>query len=317
MAKRAARPEAYDFEALVEEGQRPVTRYLLARTNSTAETAELVQETFIRAYCALARGDCPRHALPWLLAIARNVFVEMVRTNRHRRELAERMALLTGPGYEIPWQEQVEQRVIVGNAVDSLPNDLREPVLLHYFAGLPLPEVASHLEITPGAVRTRLWRARQMLRGELEGIMSETSKVRFVLPRHLAEKAKRMVKHPSPYRRLVVALQVGGRRWPTNPVAKPVIDGKALSFSDIEFAIERIHAIRLAGDQPLSEKLEFSPNLELFEHPRAVGQKLGTVTYFEVCGVRLAKCPRIEISDLVRIPFDSAPFGVAQGRPFD
>src|SRR5512143_2349811 len=107
---RMVAPEAHDFEALVAECQEPVMRYLLARTRSSAETAELLQETFVRAYCALAKGDSPRRPLPWLLAIARNVFVEMVRSNRHRREMAERLAMPMGPGAEIPWEEEVEQR---------------------------------------------------------------------------------------------------------------------------------------------------------------------------------------------------------------
>ncbi len=43
-----------------------------------------------------------------------------------------------------------------------------EPVLLHYFGGLSIAETAGHLEITAGATKTRLWRARQALRGKLE-----------------------------------------------------------------------------------------------------------------------------------------------------
>jgi RNA polymerase sigma-70 factor (ECF subfamily) len=270
MATPSRRPGPDDFEALVERGQGPVTRYLLARTHSAAEAVELVQETFVRAYCALARGDRPRHPLPWLLAIARNVFVESVRKERHRREIAERLALLAGPGASDLWREQVEHRVVVGDAVDALPDELREPVLLHYFAGLPLSDVARHLEITPGAARTRLWRARQTLRGQLEGMVSETDRVGFVLPRDLAAKAKDLAERPPVYESLTVALQVGGTRWPTAPLTEPISDGRALSFLDVEFAIERLHAARLAGDRPLSQKLEFSWGLELFEHPRAV-----------------------------------------------
>lgn len=270
MAMRVVQSTTIDFKALVEEGQQPVMRYLLARTHSPSESAELLQETFVRAYCAFAKGDRPRYPLPWLLAIARNVYVEMVRKNRYRREMTERLAMLTGPGVEIPWEELVEQRIIVSNAVDTLPNDLREPVLLHYFAGLSLPDVARHLEITPGALRTRLWRARQTLRGELEGIVNETKKTRFTVPKDLAKQAQRIVEQPPLYESIHVALQVGGQRPATDPLAEPLGDTSILSFSDIEFAIERLHMVRLAGDRPLSQKLDFFPNYEFCEHPQAL-----------------------------------------------
>jgi hypothetical protein len=56
-----------DFEALVQMAQQPVLRYLCAHTGSASEGAELTQETFVRAYCALARGERPQAPLPWVL----------------------------------------------------------------------------------------------------------------------------------------------------------------------------------------------------------------------------------------------------------
>jgi len=260
-----------DFDALVRDGQRPVTRYLLARTGSHTEAAELTQETFVRAYRALSNGDRPRHPARWLLGIASKVFLEAVRSERYQRQLRERMLHLMGKEWQNPWQEQVERRLIVGNALGSLPADLREPVLLHYFAGLSLCEVASHLEITAGAVKTRLWRARRALRGELEVLVSDAeSKVVFSMPRDLAAKARLIAKWPPIYDAMTVSLQVDGARGPTAPLSEPSHLEGSLSFEDLCLAVRQMHAARLAGERPLAEKLAFAPLYELFENPRPI-----------------------------------------------
>jgi RNA polymerase sigma-70 factor (ECF subfamily) len=259
-----------DFEALVEQGREPVTRYLLARTGSTAEARELAQETFVRAYCALSRGDRPRHPLAWLLAIARNVFLESARSARYQRQLAERMSRLMGVEWQSPWQAQVEQRIVVGNAVDHLPEDLREPVLLHYFAGLSLPEVARHLEITASAAKSRLWRARQALRGELEVLVGGTERVTFTLPADLAERAKAIAERPPHYETMRGDLQVGGRHWFIVPAFRPVFSDEVMPLDDLRFAVRQLHALRAAGDRPLANRVELEAAPEVFYHPEPI-----------------------------------------------
>ena len=272
MAPPTATSEPANFEALVRDGQQPVLRYLLARTGSPAEAGELAQETFVRAYCALVNGDRPQHPIAWLLAIARNVLLEALRNHRYERQLRERMARMMGIEWQSPWHEQVERRLVVGHAVDGLPQQLREPVLLHYFAGLSLSEVADHLEITAGAVKTRLWRARQALRGELEVLVSDISKKAavFTMPRDLAAKVKFIADRPAIYDSLSVALQVGGQRWPTAPMFDPVFQGDGLSLDGVHFAIQQLHAARVAGERPLANRLELWPLPELFDHPQPV-----------------------------------------------
>jgi RNA polymerase sigma-70 factor (ECF subfamily) len=272
LASSRARPEPVDFEALVRHGQQAVMRYLLARTGSPGEASELTQETFVRAYCALANGERPRHPIPWLLAIARNVFLEAMRSQRYQRQLRDRMARIMGLEWESPWHEQVERRLIVAHAIDGLSADLREPVLLHYFAGLSLSEVAGHLEITAGAVKTRLWRARQALRGELEVLVSDINKKAavFAMPRDLAAKARLIAERPPIYDSLYVGLQVGGQRWPTAPTLEPEFSGEGLRLADLQFAIEQLHAARVAWDRALANRLELWPLPELLDHPQPV-----------------------------------------------
>jgi RNA polymerase sigma factor (sigma-70 family) len=268
--RSGARAEPASFDALVRDGQQPVMRYLLARTGSPTEAAELSQETFVRAYCALAKGQGPRHPIPWLLAIARNVFLEAARNQRYERQIAERMARVMGIAWQSPWQERLERRLIVASALEGLSPELREPVLLRYFGGLSLADVAAHLNITPGAAKTRLWRARQALRGQLEVLVQDTKQAMFTMPRDLAAQAKLIAQRPPIYETLSVGLQVGGTKWGTVPIFRPLFSGEQLSLDDVRFAVQQLHAARVAGDRLLAPKLELWPLLELFYHPAAV-----------------------------------------------
>jgi RNA polymerase sigma-70 factor (ECF subfamily) len=231
-----------------------------------------VQETLVRAYCALADGTEVQHPIPWLLAIARNVFLEALRNHRYERQLRERMSRMMGVAWRSPWHDAVERRLIVAGALEGLPEELRDPVLLHYFGGLSVAEVAGHLETTAGAVKTRLWRARQALRGDLEVLVSDAERKSavFSLPRDLAAKAKLIAERPPVYESLSVGLQVGGPRPATVPLFEPLFSEEKLSWEQVQFAVERLRAALVAGDRPLATKLEIWPALELFYHERPV-----------------------------------------------
>ena len=267
MAQSRARP-ATDFEALVRDSERAVLRYLVARTRCFAEATELAQETFVRAYCALEDGAQVEHPIAWVLAVARNVFLEAARNHRYERQLQERIARMMGMHWDSPWHEQLEQRLIVAGALEGLAPELREPVTLHYFGGLSVAEVASHLEITAGAVKTRLWRARQALRGELEVLVSDAERKSavFQVPRDLAARAKVLAERPPVYDSVSVSLQVGGTHWGTQPLFGPLFSGEWLSLADLEVAVAKMHAARVVGERLLANKLEFWPLLELFYH---------------------------------------------------
>jgi len=272
MARPRPATQPLDFEALVQQAQRPVLRYLVARTASTAEASDLCQETFVRAYCAIERGDGPRRPIPWLLGIAHNVFLEARRNHRYERALRERMAQAMGAAWEGAWHEQTERRLVVSAALEDLPSDLKEAVLLHYFGGLSVVEIAGHLEITASAVKTRLWRARQALRGQLEVLVSDADEraATFTLPPGLAARVRLLAERPPVYTSLIVGMQVGGTRSATAPMFEPSWPGGMLSLDDLRLAAERLHAVRLAGDRPLAKRLELWPLFELFYHPEAV-----------------------------------------------
>ncbi len=71
---------------------------------------------------------------------------------------------LPGPGVEL---ERSELRAVMGRAIDMLPDDARETLILREVEGLPYAEIAETLGIPKGTVMSRLHRGREYLRGTL------------------------------------------------------------------------------------------------------------------------------------------------------
>lgn len=99
-------------------------------------------------------------ARAWLLRTARNGAID--RSRHDRREIVVEVIPESAAPVENPllaW----ERASVVWNAVRALPPIYRDPVVLHYFAGLSQKEAAAALRIPGGTLRARLTRARAML----------------------------------------------------------------------------------------------------------------------------------------------------------
>ena len=139
------------------------TCLLYLQRRQLAEDAS--QETFIRAWRARDRLQSKETEKAWLLKIAVNVCKSELRSRSRRIPEAK----VTED--EIPEngrEDQYPDRTVF-NAVNSLPLRYRSPVILYYYQGLPVSDIAGILHIPGATVRTRLSRARALLRNQLEG----------------------------------------------------------------------------------------------------------------------------------------------------
>ena len=130
---------------------------------SLAEDA--VQETFIKAYKALPafRGDCSEKT--WLMRIAINTCKNMRRTAWFR--FAEHRISLEALPMPAPFTKPVS--ISVTQEVMCLPRKYQEAVLLYYYQGMKISEIAQALGISSSAVSKRLKRARAKLHHALKG----------------------------------------------------------------------------------------------------------------------------------------------------
>jgi RNA polymerase sigma-70 factor (ECF subfamily) len=134
-----------------------------------ALSEDLTQETYARAWSRVSGLREAVSLRAWLLAIARNEFLQLA-----RRKGIEEVPMEDDPGSADPAPgalgglENRQRDARLHRAVDRLEPALRETVALHYFQDLSLREVGVVLGLPPGTVKSRLNRALEALRGELD-----------------------------------------------------------------------------------------------------------------------------------------------------
>jgi RNA polymerase sigma-70 factor (ECF subfamily) len=142
--------------------------YLLRRTSDPELTADLLQQTLLQVHRARCRFIPGADVLPWVLAIARRLVIDSARSASRQAgrvsdtELVE-MAAPTTPADDVVHAHQLAAQLARG--VEQLPPPQRQALELLKGQNLSLSEAASRLHITVGALKLRLHRAHQTLRG--------------------------------------------------------------------------------------------------------------------------------------------------------
>jgi RNA polymerase sigma-70 factor (ECF subfamily) len=169
---RARRGEADAFGELVRTHQHRLVNFVRALTASQADAEDVAQEAFLRAYRAIGQFRGTSSFRTWLYQIATNV----ARTHALRRRSSPEDAAgdpETAPqAFGHPTAEgDVESSVVARDRIDralaALSAELREAVVLRDVEGLDYKEIAEALAIPIGTVESRIFRARQQLRGLL------------------------------------------------------------------------------------------------------------------------------------------------------
>ena len=159
------------FEALVAAYQHLAFRTAYVVAGNAADAEDAAQEAFVKAHAALARFDAERPLRPWLLRIVAN------EARNRRRSAGRRAHLATRAGHErppepVPGTEAlalaVERDAALHRALASLREPDRQVIFLRYFLDLTEAETATALDCRAGTVKSRLSRALERLRLELE-----------------------------------------------------------------------------------------------------------------------------------------------------
>lgn len=133
--------------------------FMMLGDRSLAEDA--VQESFLRAWRAWPRfrGDSSEYT--WLTRIAINCCHSM------RKKAWFRLEDRQAEPPEDPVEQQMPDDSVI-RAVMALKPRYREPILLYYYQGLPVKEIAGILNTAVSTISVRLMRARELLKGELK-----------------------------------------------------------------------------------------------------------------------------------------------------
>jgi RNA polymerase sigma-70 factor (ECF subfamily) len=171
-AADAEKRASFEREALVHLDS--LYRVALRLTGNAAEADDLVQETMLKAYRAWHQFQQGTNAKGWLLTILRHAFInEYRRRTRHPEtvdlDAIEPFAVFPDLQDEDP-QGSFFDRIVddeVLRAIDQLPEQFREAVVLSDVEGLSYEEIARVLEVPVGTVKSRLFRARRLLQQKL------------------------------------------------------------------------------------------------------------------------------------------------------
>lgn len=171
LVSRAAAGDAQAFADIFRTYQHVVYRFSRAMTGSDAAAEDLTQETFVALYANLARYDATRASFTtYLYGIVRNLSRERL---RHERRFLSLDALGCGgdaQAYESDPADRVESAQVVRHvrhALGKLPPCYREVIVLCDLHELSYGDAAAIVGASTAAVRSRLHRARQLLKRRL------------------------------------------------------------------------------------------------------------------------------------------------------
>ncbi|MCB9080976.1 MAG: sigma-70 family RNA polymerase sigma factor [Lewinellaceae bacterium] len=147
-------------------------------TYNEEDANDLVQETYLKAYRSIDKYEQGTNAKAWLFRILRNTFINEYRRKMRKPTQVDYEDITTyheeddSPltGY-LDLREEMFQQMIgdeVTNAVNQLPVDFRVVILLCDIEGFTYEEISKILDIPIGTVRSRLHRARNLLKEKLK-----------------------------------------------------------------------------------------------------------------------------------------------------
>ena len=168
------KPDATDVDHgatllhLYDEAVDEVFRYLRARCGNRAIAEDLTADTFLAAVGQIQRNAVDEVTVAWLIGIARHKLVDHWRRLERRPRTIQLDDSKATHDSGVPNGEEVWDTVIDREHVDAVMAELgehhRSALVLRYFDGLPVPEVADHLGRTVHATETLLVRARRQFR---------------------------------------------------------------------------------------------------------------------------------------------------------
>lgn len=163
--------DAEAFGLLVDRYERELAAYAKYMTGSADDAADVIQESLVRAFKWLKRCKDHTRFKGWLFRIVSNQCkTHLTRRKRRRTEPLVAAAQLATPSPDAE-AEAAELRRQVHAALDQLPVDQREALVLKYVQGMSLPEMAEVLDASVSALKMRLKRGRGALREKLEGVI--------------------------------------------------------------------------------------------------------------------------------------------------
>jgi RNA polymerase sigma-70 factor, ECF subfamily len=193
LVQRTVAGDQKAYELLVIKYQRRIERLIGRMVRDTDLVEDIAQETFIRAYRALAqfRGDAQFYTWLYRIAVntAKKALVDLKRdplvtesSLRSGDEDDETSAVeneLTSPETPETVLAAKEIAAAVNQAMEALPDELRQAVTLREIEGLSYEEIAEVMNCPIGTVRSRIFRAREAISAKVKPMLANQTGKRW------------------------------------------------------------------------------------------------------------------------------------------
>ena len=190
LVERAQQGDHKAFELLVSKYQRRLTRLLARFVKDEHEVNDVTQAALIKAYRALPnfRGESAFYT--WLYRIGINTAKNFLATNGKKMVISADVANEEGEMFDLsdqladdhtPEAEMMNREILqtVEAAVARLPEDLRRAITLREMEGLSDDEIAQIMDCPIGTVRSRIFRAREVIAKDLRPLLDTSENQRW------------------------------------------------------------------------------------------------------------------------------------------
>lgn len=164
-----------NFEKVLELYSKTVYRLAYARTGSIHDAEDILQEVFLRYAKSGITFNDENHRKAWLLKVASNCSKSLVTSSWNKRRTDADIESGAVSVFEpirdaADDAEKNSRNKLIRNSVINLPEKYRAVIHLFYYEGMSIEEISNIEEISISSVKTRLHRARKILKERLEGV---------------------------------------------------------------------------------------------------------------------------------------------------
>jgi RNA polymerase sigma-70 factor (ECF subfamily) len=192
------------FELLMRRHNRRLYRVSRAILKNEAEAEDVIQDAFVRAFEHLGQFAGRARFSTWLTRIAVHEASARLRRRGRQTDIEDAMPMLASPGAG-PEQRAADRELgrAIEAAVEALPSPFASVFMLREVEGLSTAETAACLEVAEETVKTRLHRARALLRNHLTARLGAVARETFPFAgarcdRTVAAVMARIARAPSP-----------------------------------------------------------------------------------------------------------------------
>ena len=178
LVRRAQQGDVQIFSLLVRKYQRRLKHFLRRFTHDDQVTLDVVQETFLKAYKAMPQFRAGSQFYTWLCCIGMNTAKSMTAVYGREPQMISEIVDENGEeidvfehlsDYQTPENLLLNRELIdaIDEAINQLPANLRQPIILSEVNGLTYEEIAQLMGCPVGTVRSRIARAREILSAQI------------------------------------------------------------------------------------------------------------------------------------------------------